>query len=51
MNQQNTEMKETRDFNILNKMKELPGGLVIIPLVIAVLLATFVPQCSRLEAM
>ena len=31
-----------KDLDLLNKMKNLPGGLVIIPLVIAVLLATFV---------
>ncbi len=37
-------VKEQKDFDILNKMKNLPGGLVIIPLVIAVVLATFVPQ-------
>ena len=35
--------KEPKDLDLLNKMKNLPGGLVIIPLVIAVLLATFVP--------
>lgn len=29
-------------------MKNLPGGLVIIPLVIAVLLATFVPQVYQI---
>ena len=33
--------KEPKDLDLLNKMKNLPGGLVIIPLVIAVLLATF----------
>ena len=42
------EVKEQRDFDILNKMKKLPGGLVIIPLVIAVLLATFVPQVFQI---
>ena len=36
--------KKQKDLDLLNKMKNLPGGLVIIPLVIAVLLATFVPQ-------
>ena len=43
-NQENTR----RDFQILKKMSELPGGLVIIPLVIAVLLATFVPQFFKI---
>lgn len=38
-----TETKR-RDFPILQKMSELPGGLVIIPLVIAVVLSTLVPQ-------
>ncbi len=33
-----------KDFPLLKKMSELPGGLVIIPLVIAVVIATFVPQ-------
>ncbi len=37
------QVKETKDLDLLNKMKNLPGGLVIIPLVIAVLLATFCP--------
>lgn len=40
--------KEHRDLDLLNKMKNLPGGLVIIPLVIAVLLATFVPQVFQI---
>ena len=31
-----------KDFDILNKMKRLPGGLVIIPLVLAVIIATSV---------
>ena len=38
------ETKKQKDLDLLNKMKNLPVGLVIIPLVIAVLLATFVPQ-------
>lgn len=42
------EVKKTKDFDILNKMKKLPGGLVIIPLVIAVLIATFVPQAFQI---
>ncbi len=40
--------KEGTDLDILNKMKNLPGGLVIIPLVIAVLLATFCPQVFQI---
>ena len=40
---ENTEVKKPKDLDLLNKMKKLPGGLVIIPLVIAVLLATFCP--------
>lgn len=36
--------KKGLDLDLLNKMKKIPGGLVIIPLVLAVLLATFVPQ-------
>ena len=32
--------KKQKDLDLLNKMKNLPGGLVIIPLVIAVLLDT-----------
>ena len=40
--------KKQMDLDILNKMKNLPGGLVIIPLVIAVLLATFVPQVFQI---
>jgi len=35
---------EFKDLDLLNKMKNLPGGLVIIPLVIAVILATFCPS-------
>lgn len=37
-----------KDLDLLNKMKNLPGGLVIIPLVIAVLLATFVSQVFQI---
>lgn len=40
--------KKQKDLDLLNKMKNLPGGLVIIPLVIAVLLATFVPQVYQI---
>ena len=40
--------KEQKDFDILNKMKNLPGGLVIIPLVIAVIIDTFAPQAFQI---
>ena len=40
--------KETRDFDLLNKMSRLPGGLVIIPLLIAVALATVCPQVFQI---
>lgn len=40
--------KETKDLDLLNKMKKIPGGLVIIPLVLAVLLATFCPQVYQI---
>ena len=41
MSEENKQPQDTRkDLDILNKMKNLPGGLVIIPLVIAVLLDT-----------
>lgn len=41
--------KEQKDLDLLNKMKKLPGGLVIIPLLIAVILATFVPQVFQID--
>jgi len=37
-----------KDYDILNKMKRLPGGLVIIPLVLAVIIATFFPQAFQI---
>lgn len=40
--------KEKRDLDLLSKMKNLPGGLVIIPLVIAVVIATVVPQAYQI---
>ena len=40
--------KEKRDLDILNKMKKIPGGLVIIPLVIAVVIATFFPSAFQI---
>lgn len=48
MSEQSKDVNKQMDLNILNKMKNLPGGLVIIPLVIAVLLATFVPQVFQI---
>ncbi len=39
---------EHKDLDLLNKMKKLPGGLVIIPLLIAVILATFCPQVFQI---
>ena len=42
------ETKKQKDLDLLNKMKKLPGGLVIIPLVIAVLIATFFPQAYQI---
>lgn len=40
--------KNSMDLDLLNKMKKIPGGLVIIPLVLAVLLATFVPSVFQI---
>ncbi|MEG1505701.1 MAG: 2-keto-3-deoxygluconate permease [Lachnospiraceae bacterium] len=42
------EMTQKKDLDLLNKMKKMPGGLVIIPLVLAVILATFVPQVFQI---
>ncbi|MEF9941893.1 MAG: 2-keto-3-deoxygluconate permease [Lachnospiraceae bacterium] len=42
------ETTQKKDLDLLNKMKKMPGGLVIIPLVLAVLLATFVPQVFQI---
>lgn len=42
-----SEKKETKDLDLLNKMSHLPGGLIIIPLVLAVLVQTFVPQAFQ----
>jgi 2-keto-3-deoxygluconate permease len=39
--------KQGMDWDLLNKMKKLPGGLVIIPLVLAVFIATFFPQAFQ----
>lgn len=46
-NTQHEEKKEL-DLDILEKMKKMPGGLVIIPLVIAVILATICPQVFQI---
>lgn len=43
-NEKTNVQSERKDYPILEKMKNLPGGLVIIPLVIAVVIATFIPQ-------
>ena len=48
MSEQNNEVKKPTDLDLLNKMKKLPGGLVIIPLVLAVLIATFFPQAYQI---
>ncbi len=40
--------EERKDLDLLNRLKALPGGLVIVPLVIAVVLATFVPQVFQI---
>ena len=43
-----TEVTKAKDLDLLNKLKALPGGLVIVPLVIAVLIASFVPQAFQI---
>ena len=49
MSEEKTQVQnERKDLDILNKMKNLPGGLVIIPLVIAVVLATLVAQVFQI---
>lgn len=48
MSEQTNEVKKPKDLDLLNKMKKLPGGLVIIPLVLAVVLATFCPQVYQI---
>lgn len=40
--------QEGKDFDLLNKMKQMPGGLVIIPLIIAVVIATFFPEVFQI---
>ncbi|MCP1102143.1 2-keto-3-deoxygluconate permease [Aequitasia blattaphilus] len=48
MSEENVKQEQKKDLDLLNRMKALPGGLVIIPLVIAVLIATFVPQAFQI---
>ena len=43
-----SEEKKQMDLDLLGKMKKMPGGLVIIPLVLAVLIATFFPQAYQI---
>lgn len=40
--------KKEMDLDLLNKIKALPGGLVIVPLVLAVILATICPQVFQI---
>lgn len=47
MKEDNKVEKKELDLDLLNKMKRIPGGLVIIPLILAVLLATFFPQAFQ----
>lgn len=48
MNENNNIEKKEFDLDLLNKMKKIPGGLVIIPLILAVLIATFFPQVFQI---
>ncbi len=45
---ENKNETKAKDLDLLNKMKNLPGGLVIIPLLIAVIIATFFPQAFQI---
>lgn len=45
---ENKVKQEQRDFDILNKLKNLPGGLIFVPLLIAVVIATFAPQALQI---
>ncbi|MBQ7534966.1 MAG: 2-keto-3-deoxygluconate permease [Stomatobaculum sp.] len=45
---QYTKRDGSKDYPILDKIAAMPGGLVIVPLVIAVLLATFCPQVYQI---
>lgn len=40
--------KKQTDLNILNKMKAIPGGLVLIPLILAVFIATVCPSLYKI---
>ncbi len=37
------------NINILEKMNKVPGGLIIIPLLVAILINTFAPQVLSTE--
>lgn len=41
-------VKKEMDLDLLNKIKAMPGGLVIVPLVLAVILATICPQVFQI---
>lgn len=41
-------LQKHKDLDILNKLKKLPGGLIIIPLLIAVVIATFAPDTFQI---
>lgn len=40
--------QKEKDLDILNKLKNIPGGLIIIPLVTAVVIATFAPEAFQI---
>lgn len=46
-NEKTNVQSERKDYPILEKMKNLPGGLVIIPLVIAVVIQHLFHSSSR----
>ena len=48
MSEQNKVSEMKKDLDLLNKMKKIPGGLVIIPLLLAVILATVCPQVFQI---
>lgn len=43
MSENTNQPKKQMDLDLLNKMKKMPGGLVLIPLIIAVVIATVCP--------
>ncbi|MCD7830614.1 MAG: 2-keto-3-deoxygluconate permease [Clostridiales bacterium] len=45
---ENKEEKKRLDLDLLQKMKNIPGGLVLIPLIIAVVIATVCPQVYQI---